>query len=127
MTREDFHDYVAAFQRGDFPGFTKYYADDVRLSLASGARVLVGRPAIESFYRDVFRRIREELEILYLVIDENGVAAEIKTEFFALEDWPDFMVRPMRKGERARIVSYAHYTLRDGKFVDIRSVRYAMW
>jgi hypothetical protein len=34
----------------------------------------------------------------------------------------------MRKGESARIVSFAHYTLNgDGKFADIRTVRYGLW
>ena len=127
MNRETFFEYVEAFQRQDFPGFTRFYADDVVLSLAGGARVIHGRQGIADFYKTVFERIRERLEVTYLVIDEGGVAAELKTEFIALEDWPDFMVRPMRKGETARIVSFAHYTLRNGLFSEIRSVRAGLW
>ena len=52
---------------------------------------------------------------------------EIKTEFVALADYPDFVVRPMRKGESARVISFGHYDLKDGKFTNIRACRYAMW
>jgi hypothetical protein len=127
MTREDFLDYVAAFQRCDFPGFTKYYADDVVLTLAGGGTELRGKQAIEDFYRVVFQRIREKLEIPWLLITDEGIAAEIKAEFTALDDYPDFVVRPMRKGETARIVSFAHYTITSGKFTQIRACRYGMW
>jgi hypothetical protein len=127
MTRDDFFAYLAAFQRADFEGFSKYYVDDVRLSLAGGAKVMNSRAEIVAFYKEVLKRVRETLEVTYLVIDEHALAAEIKTEFTALEDWPDFMVRPLRKGESARIISFAHYTLRDGKFSEIRSCRYGMW
>lgn len=127
MTREDYLDYLAAFQRGDFDGFSKYYAEDVRFSLAGGTLVLEGRQAIVDFYKMALKRVRESLEVTYLVIDDAGLAVEVKTEFTALEDWPDFTVRPLRKGESARIVSWAHYKLRDDKFVDIRSVRAGFW
>lgn len=127
MTREDYLDYLAAFQRGDFDAFSKYYAEDVRFSLAGGTLVLEGRQAIVDFYKMALKRVRESLEVTYLVIDDAGLAVEVKTEFTALEDWPDFTVRPLRKGESARIVSWAHYKLRDDKFVDIRSVRAGFW
>jgi ketosteroid isomerase-like protein len=127
MTREDFEDYFASFQRGDFDGFSKYYADDVTLTLAGGLKVLEGKKAIIDFYRHVLSRIREKLEITWMLMTEDGIAVEIKTEFIALEDWPDFMVRPMRKGESARTISFAHYTIKNGKFSDIRACRYGMW
>ena len=127
MNREQFFDYIDAFMRQDFEGFSKHYAEDVHFSLAGGAKVMRGRQAIVDFYKTVFERIREHLEISYLVVDEGGIAAEIKTEFVALEDWPDFMVRPLRKGESARTISFVHYTLKDGLFSEIRTVRYGMW
>jgi hypothetical protein len=127
MTRDDYQAYIDAFMRGDFEGFTRYYAPDVRLSLAGGQVVLEGPDEIAGFYRNVFKRIRESLEILTFVSDEETLAAEVKTEFTALEDYPDFTVRPMRKGESARIVSFVFYRLRDGKFTDIRGCRYGMW
>ncbi len=127
MTREDFEDYFACFQRGDFPGFTKYYADDVKLTLAGGLKVLHGKQAIIDFYKEVLARIQEKLEITWFIMTADGVAAEVKTEFVALEDWPDFMVRPMRKGESARTISFAHYTITNGKFSEIRACRYGMW
>ncbi len=127
MRRDEFQAYIDAFCRGDFAGFTRYYADDVRLSLAGGQVALRGRDAIAAFYRDVFKRIRESLEVVYFVADGEHVAVEIKTEFTALEDAPDFTVRPLRKGETARIVSFVHYRVRGGLFTDIRACRYGAW
>ena len=44
-------------------------------------------------------------------------------EFVALDDWPDFVSGPMRKGDVFRRRGLVMYTLRDGKFSRIRSAR----
>ena len=51
------------------------------------------------------------------------MAAEVATEFHALEDWPDFIVGPIRKGESIHIISMVMYRFRDGKFAHIKSAR----
>jgi hypothetical protein len=84
---------------------------------------LRGRDAILDFYRLVKARIRETLQINQVIVDAEGLAAELATEFYALEDWPDFIVAPMKKGDALRIVSFVHYTIRDGKFAHIKSAR----
>lgn len=124
MNREQFHDYLDRFQAGDFDGFSRYYCEDVVFNLSGGKKIIHGRQGIVDFYREVLARIREDMTLNYLVIDETGVAAEMDTTFTALEDWPDFISKPMKKGEQFQITSWAHYTLRDGKFATIKSVRY---
>jgi hypothetical protein len=62
--------------------------------------------------------------VLEVIVDAEGLAAELATEFYALEDWPDFIVAPMKKGDAIRIVSFVHYTLCDGKFAHIKSARF---
>jgi hypothetical protein len=57
------------------------------------------------------------------VADEAGLAAEVATEFYALEDWPDFIAGPIRKGESIHIVSWVFYTIVNGRFQNIRSTR----
>ncbi len=121
MDKSRFRDYIDCFNRNDFEGFSKCYADDVVLELPS--KVLHGRQAIVDFYRVVKARVRETLQINQIIADEEGLAAEIYTEFHALEDWPDFLVGPLRKGESIRIVSFVHYRIRDGKFAHIKSAR----
>jgi hypothetical protein len=123
MNKQLFADYIDCFNRDDFEGFGKYYADDVVLELGR-KKQLRGRAAILDFYREVKARIRETLEIRNVIADEQGLAAEIATEFHALEDWPDFIAGPMKRGESIHILSFVHYRLRDGKFAHIRSTRF---
>lgn len=122
MDRAQYDDYVACFNRGDFDGFSKYYDDDVVFELGD-LRVLRGRDEIVAFYREVKERIRETFTPLQVVMDEEGVAVESETEFVALDDWPDFVSGPMRKGDVFRRRGLVMYTLRDGKFSRIRSAR----
>jgi sulfur carrier protein ThiS len=122
MNKELFRHYIDSFNRDDFAGFSQYYADDVVLELPK--KELRGRQAIIDFYKGVKARIRETLKINQVVADEEGLAAEVETEFLALEDWPDFIVAPMKKGDRIRIVSFVHYEIRGGRFAHIKSARF---
>lgn len=122
MNKQMFRDYIECFNRDDFAGFSRYYTDDVVLELPK--KELRGAQAIVDFYRVVKARIRETLQINEIVADEEGLAAEVDTEFLALEDWPDFIVRPVKKGDSIRIVSFVHYKIRDGRFAHIKSARF---
>ncbi|MXO66159.1 YybH family protein [Altericroceibacterium endophyticum] len=124
MTKEEFmQDYIGAFNRGDFDGFTRFYADDVDFDLG-GKRRIKGRQAIREFYEGVFARIDETLDVTQLVIDDEGAACIIVTEFKALEDWSDFIAGPIRKGESIFIESFIFYRIGpDGKFTHVRTAR----
>jgi hypothetical protein len=122
MTRDDVRDYIASFNRLDFDGFGKYYAEDVKLSL-SGKRTLNSRQEILDFYADVAKVCREKLEITHLVVDDEGVAIEVKTEFKALVDDPTFIAGPLVPGESIFITSRIFYALRDGQFAAIDAMR----
>jgi sulfur carrier protein ThiS len=122
MNKEQFHDYIDCFNRDDFAGFSRYYTDDVLLELPK--MQLRGPRAIVDFYRVVKARIRETLKINQVIADSEGLAAEVDTEFLALEDWPDFIVGPVKKGDAIRIVSFVHYKIRDGRFAHIKSARF---
>jgi hypothetical protein len=122
MNKQLFAEYIDSFNRDDFAGFSKYYAEDVVLELGK-RKTLHGRQAIVDFYREVKARIRETLVIRNVVADEAGLAAEVATEFFALEDWPDFIAGPIRKGESIHIVSWVFYKIVNGRFQHIRSTR----
>jgi SnoaL-like domain len=122
MNKQLFAEYIASFNRDDFEGFSKHYAEDVELHLGT-RKTLHGRQAIVDFYREVKARIRETLVVRTVVADQTGLAAEVATEFYALEDWPDFIAGPIRKGESINIVSWVFYTIVDGRFQTIRSTR----
>jgi hypothetical protein len=121
MDKREFYDYIDAFNRNDFAGFSRCYTDDVILELPS--KELRGRAAIVDFYKLVKSRVRETLQINQVILDSDGLAAELDTEFYGLDDWPEFIVAPLARGQSIRIVSFVHYRLRDGKFAHIKSAR----
>lgn len=124
MTKEEWlENYIGAFNRGDFDAFTAFYAEDVEFDLG-GRHFIKGRPGIRDFYSEVFARVKETLTVTQVVLDDEGLACIIETEFEALEDWPDFMVGPMEKGDKVFIESFIFYTIGpDGKFTHIRTTR----
>lgn len=123
MTKDDVRDYIAAFNRKDFAGFGKYYADDVRLDV--GRFVRNGREEILDFYREVARTCDEKLTLQRIVMDEDGVGIELDTEFKALADNPDFVAGPLVPGQSIFITSFIFYTIRNDRFVDIKARRIA--
>lgn len=124
MTKEKFRDYIASFNRDDYEGFGKYYAPDVLLDLG-GRMEIRGRDGILDFYRGVKKRVRETLTINNVLLEGNVLAAEIATEFYGLEDWPDFIAGPLMKGEAINLISFIFYTINDkGQYQIIRTARY---
>lgn len=119
--RRAFAEYTRAFSNADFDAFSRFYTDDVRCELPSA--VLERREGIVSFYREMFRTVRESLTLHQLVADEAGLAADVTSQFTAIEDAPNFVVAALRKGEFVRVRVFVHYTLRDGKISHIRVAR----
>jgi hypothetical protein len=115
--------YIDAFNRDDYAAFGKYYADDVVLVVA-GVRELRGRQAIFDFYKGVKTQTRRTIDIVQVFSDGQGLAAELQSEFLALEDAPDFPTGPLRAGERMRIHTFVLYELSGGRYSRIRSATF---
>ena len=120
MGAERFAAYIDAFNRDDYASFGDYYHDDVVLVIA-GKRELRGRQAIFNFYRTVKAQTRRTIEVNAVVSTGNQLAAELQSEFLALQDLPDFAAGPMKKDGRIFINTVVLYELRAGKFARIRS------
>lgn len=123
MTKDDVREYISAFNRKDFAGFGKFYADDVRLDV--GRFVRTGRDEILDFYREVAKTCDEKLTLKRIVMDDEGVGIELDTEFKALADNLDFVAGPLVPGQSIFITSFIFYTIRDDRFVDIKARRIA--
>lgn len=123
MTEADYADYIACFNANDFEGFGRYYCDDVVFNLGE-KRQIIGRDNILAFYRNVKSKVRETLDIVGVATGPNTLACHVRTEFFGLADWPDFVAGPLMKGETLNIESLGFYYLRDGKFAQILGARY---
>ncbi|MDP3739996.1 MAG: nuclear transport factor 2 family protein [Hyphomonadaceae bacterium] len=114
------HRYMDAFNQGDYGALTDFYCEDVLLVNAGGTK-LEGRKAIVDFYRQVTSKTRRTISILQAFASGDRLAAELESEFLALEDYPEFASGPMRKGDRLYINTFAIYELRDGRYARIRS------
>ena len=119
--RQAFMDYTRAFSNADFDGFSRFYTDDVRCELPSA--VLERREGIVGFYREMFKTVREGLTLHQLIADDAGLAADVTSQFTAIEDAPHFVIAPLKKGEFVRVRVFVYYTLRDGKIANIRVAR----
>ena len=122
MNKTDFHDYIAAFNACDLDGFTSYYTDDVLFDL-SGKLVLTGRLEVREFYRGVFQKVRERLDVRTVVMDEQGLAADVDTEFKALVNDSGFIAGPIVIGQSIFIRSFIFYRIENGKFARITARR----
>ena len=124
MTEDDFRTYIAAFNARDFAGFSKYYADDVEFNLGDRKQI-IGPQGIVDFYTGVFDHIKEELEILDLIVAPNGAALHSRTTFRTFKDWPDFEVWSTMAGDVRVVESINMYLTRDGKISKIFSGRFS--
>jgi hypothetical protein len=123
FSAEEFAAYMDAFNKDDYASFGDHYTDDVRLVIA-GDRALSGRQAIFDFYKTVKSQTRRTIQINRLVTTPGLFAAELQSEFLALEDLPDFVAGPMKKGGRIFINTFVIYELKGGRFWRIRSAEY---
>ena len=114
------HRYMDAFNRGDYDALMDFYCEDVVLVNAGGTK-LESRAAIIDFYKGVKAKTRRTIRILEAFASGDRLAAELESEFLAVEDYPEFPSGPMRKGDRLYINSFVIYELRDGRYARIRS------
>jgi ketosteroid isomerase-like protein len=94
-----FRVYIRAFNARDWDALHDFYAPGVSLSIGNGTQ-LAGRNAIINFYRETSRRTHRTIEVAQCLAGETSLAAEIESEFLAIEDTPDFAPRPLAEGDR---------------------------
>ena len=120
--RASFIAYTRAFSSGLPDKYSAFYTNDVKLQLSSVGN-LNGKKAIVDYYTKMFRTVREDLVINQIVFDDNAIVGDFVSVFTAVEDAPDFVVAPLKKGESIRVPVFVYYTLRDGLISQIRVAR----
>jgi steroid delta-isomerase-like uncharacterized protein len=105
--------YLAAFNRGDWPGMLALLADDVVHEINQGG-VEHGKPAFAAFLDRMAQCYREELHDIVIMAGPDGAraAAEFRVEGQYLAADPGL---PSAHGQRYSLPAGAFYTLRDGK------------
>jgi len=122
--RAAFIAYTRAFSGGLPEKYSSFYTDDVKLTLPS-VPPMNGKKAIVDFYTKMFRTVREDLVINQIVYDDNAIVGDFVSVFTAVADAPDFVVKPLKKGESVRVPVFVYYTLKDGLISEIRVARSA--
>jgi hypothetical protein len=117
-----FLDYIAAFNRNEFDGLARFYADDIVFE--GRAASLRGRDELLGFYRGVKSRLRETIAVQDIVVGERTLVADLITELYPLEDWLDFPTGPLRRGETRRSQNFIWYDIEGGRFKRIRAAHY---
>lgn len=120
--RAAFLAYTRAFSNAEYERFSAFYTDDVVLELSTLPPIR-GRQGIVDFYSKMFPSVRENLEIHQIVADDQGIAGDFTSVFTAIQDAPDFVVGPLKKGESIRVRVFVYYTLRDGLISKIKVAR----
>jgi len=105
--------YLAAFNRGDWPGMLALLTDDVVHDINQGA-TQQGKPAFAAFLDRMAQCYREELHDIVIMAGPDGAraAAEFRVEGQYLAADPGL---PSAHGQRYSLPAGAFYTLRDGK------------
>ena len=118
-----FRAYLQAFNAGDWTALRDFYAPDVRLVIGNGTE-LIGRETILDFYAEVTRRTRRTIEIVQCFASGSTLAAEIESEFLALEDVPDFASQPLARGDRYYLNSFVFYDFAGDQYTRIRAATF---
>ena len=119
-----FRAYLNTFNNRDWAALRDFYAPDVRLVIGNGTE-LTGREAILDFYAEVTRRTRRTIEIVQCFASGSTLAAEIESEFVALEDMADFIGQPMaRGGDRYYLNSFVFYDFAGNHYTRIRAATF---
>ena len=122
LGEQDFRNYIAAFNRSDFDGFSRYYAPDVEFEGRGGH--FRSREEVLRFYREVKSRMRETITINDIIVGDTDMTANIVTELVAYRDWPEFVTGPVKKDQVILSENFVWYEMKNGHFTHIRSAGY---
>ncbi|MGV1007422.1 MAG: nuclear transport factor 2 family protein [Dermatophilaceae bacterium] len=117
MNRASFEDYITRFNAKDLTTFDDYFVPDVRM--LNGTLELLGVPAVQEHYRLIWSQFTEALSVERVVMDEDTVAIKMWAHFTALDDNPEALFGPVRKGETFDFRGLIMYWVQNGRFSNI--------
>jgi len=105
--------YLAAFNRGDWPGMLGLLADDVAHDINQGA-TQHGKPAFAAFLDHMARCYREELRDIVIMAGPDGARAAAEFQVHGEYLAQDAGLPPAR-GQRYALPAGAFFALKDGR------------
>lgn len=110
--------YVECFNAHDIPCFSNFYDDDV-VFMAAPLPGMIGREAIVGFYQGAWKHLREHLVIQSLAVENGRLKVSLRNTIEVFEDYPEFPVRALKKGETFTREGKLTYEVHAGRFVRI--------
>jgi hypothetical protein len=125
MTRDDYADYVRAFNARDYDGVFDFYVDDPRIAFF-GIEIRT-RAQLRAFYEFLHHYVRETVTIERFASSEELVAVEAIVRVEGVRDLDSATLAahgfgelfPIRAGEVQEMRQYIHYHLRDGRIESV--------
>jgi steroid delta-isomerase-like uncharacterized protein len=105
--------YLAAFNRGDWPGMLALLADDVVHDINQGGAEH-GKPAFAAFLDRMARCYREELQGIVIMASADGTHAAAEFRVHGVYLAQDSGLPPAR-GQRYALPAGAFFALKDGR------------
>ena len=105
--------YLAAFNRGDWPGMLALLADDVVHDINQGGAEH-GKPAFTAFLDRMARCYREELRDIVIMVGADGARAAAEFQVHGEYLAQDAGLPPAR-GQRYALPAGAFFSLKDGR------------
>ena len=109
--------YLAAFNRGDWPGMLALLADDVAHDINQGA-TQHGMPAFAAFLDHMARCYREELRDIVIMAGPDGSRAAAEFQVHGEYLAQDAGLPPAR-GQRYAVAAGAYFALKDGRITRV--------
>jgi len=110
--------YVECFNAHDVPCFSNFYDADV-VFMAAPLPGLIGREAIVGFYQGAWKHLKEHLVVRSFALEQGRLKVSLQNTIEVFEDYPEFPVRALKKGERFTREGTLTYELHGGRFVRI--------
>jgi SnoaL-like domain len=122
--RAMFADYVAGFNSQDVDRFApRFYAPEIVFE-RKDHRFTRGRDQYIAEYHASHAGLTEVLRPVRVLVDGNQIAAELNVDFVATKDQPNFIIMPLKAGDRFTVKMFAFYTVVNGKFTYIKVSRW---
>jgi len=128
MTREQFLEYIACFNRKDFGAVASYFTPTITVEYYDNAigptvpaRTLYGPQEFIESYKQLSSVVKEVLELRDFMSSEDRVFAELYTEFHPFKDTEPVVGRiQWKKGQPVISTNWVLYEMAEGKMSRIR-------
>ncbi|NQT72986.1 MAG: nuclear transport factor 2 family protein [Chloroflexi bacterium] len=118
MNKDDFTRYYEEYNNHGADGVSGFYTDDVIFEFQGNK--LNGKEAVLKYFRQLHLVFTEIMKPQEIFVEGDKAAVEVKNEFVAKVDIPDFLGKSLKVGESTTARFGAFYDIRDGKIAHVR-------